>query len=296
MVSPRAFLFVTAEVSLLTLDTMSSMVSLLRALTVVSFGSFVGLVACAGNPSEGLSGDGLGGEEGQGSSGTSGNPGASSSGGSSSNGGGSSNGGTCAPKCEGKVCGGDGCGGTCGTCSGNQSCDPGGSCVTAVPAGVTCPPTGGTGKTAGKVVLEGDVPLKQGGTYSLRPNCAKPIYVLGLTESCGICMAHLAQWTKPGGFYDQLKAEGVDVVLIHATNPSGQAPSAAETTTLVGKYDLTRYIVGTDAKGNGFDSFIGKRSGYGGARIAIAIKAGNVIGQVGQIDSETEIRSALGLK
>ena len=267
------------------------MVSVLRALTVVSFGSFLGLVACAGNPTEGLSGDGLGGEEGGGSSGTSGNQASSSSGN-----GGSSNGGVCAPKCEGKLCGGDGCGGVCGSCSGQQTCGENGQCITPVPAGVTCPPTGATGKTAGKVVLEGDVPLKQGGSYSIRPNCAKPIYLLGVTESCGICMSKLTQWSKPGGFYDQLKADGVDVVLIHATNPAGAAPTAAETTTLVGKFDLNRYIVGTDAKGNSFDSFIGKRSGYGGARIAIAVKAGNIIGQVGQMDSESEIRSALGLK
>ena len=77
---------------------------------------------------------------------------------------------------------------------------------------------------------------------------------------------------------------------------AGAGPTAAETTTLVNKYDLGRYIVGTDAKSNTFDSFIGKRSGYGGARIAIAVKPGNIIGQVGQIDEESEIRSALGLK
>jgi hypothetical protein len=34
----------------------------------------------------------------------------------------------CTPQCSGKECGADGCGGTCGTCSGAKSCS-GGTCV-----------------------------------------------------------------------------------------------------------------------------------------------------------------------
>lgn len=278
---------------------MSRMVSVFRALTVVSFGSFLGLMACGGSPSEGLGSDGLGGDPG--SSGSSGaqSSGANASGGTSNGGtsnGGTSNGGSCTPQCGGKVCGGDGCGGQCGTCAGKQTCNAGGLCETPVPVGATCPPTAATGKTVGKVITDGNIPLKQGGTYPIRANCAKPIYILGMTESCGICMAHLADWTKPNGFFDQLKNDGVDVVLIHSTNKSDAVPSAQETATLVSNYNLSRYIVGTDAGGNGFNSFIGQRTGYGGARIAITVKPGNVIGQLGQIDSEIEVRKGLGLQ
>ncbi|MFT7624667.1 MAG: hypothetical protein ACI9WU_003856, partial [Myxococcota bacterium] len=35
----------------------------------------------------------------------------------------------CTPSCNGKQCGGDGCGGSCGTCSGNQTCNSSGQCI-----------------------------------------------------------------------------------------------------------------------------------------------------------------------
>ena len=42
----------------------------------------------------------------------------------------------CKPACEGKACGPDGCGGTCGTCGADQVCDAAGQCV-ADPVGIT---------------------------------------------------------------------------------------------------------------------------------------------------------------
>jgi len=36
---------------------------------------------------------------------------------------------TCTPGCAGKVCGSDGCGGSCGTCPANQTCNANGQCV-----------------------------------------------------------------------------------------------------------------------------------------------------------------------
>ncbi len=36
---------------------------------------------------------------------------------------------TCTPKCAAKACGPNGCGGSCGTCDGNQTCDASGNCV-----------------------------------------------------------------------------------------------------------------------------------------------------------------------
>lgn len=46
--------------------------------------------------------------------------------------------GACSPLCDGRACGGDGCGGTCGTCAGGASCSASGACV-AVPASLSCP-------------------------------------------------------------------------------------------------------------------------------------------------------------
>ena len=46
----------------------------------------------------------------------------------------------CTPSCEGKQCGDDGCGGSCGTCAGGLTCDPAGQCAACVPscAGKVC--------------------------------------------------------------------------------------------------------------------------------------------------------------
>ena len=52
----------------------------------------------------------------------------------------SSTGKCCIPSCTGKVCGSDGCGGSCGSCAGGQECTPSGAC---------CTPTGCTAGTCG---------------------------------------------------------------------------------------------------------------------------------------------------
>jgi hypothetical protein len=43
----------------------------------------------------------------------------------------------CTPNCGDRACGGDGCGGSCGTCGGNQVCQ-GGTCCNPEPRGATC--------------------------------------------------------------------------------------------------------------------------------------------------------------
>ncbi|HET7502998.1 MAG TPA: S53 family peptidase [Kofleriaceae bacterium] len=47
----------------------------------------------------------------------------------SPNGGVLGGGGTCTPNCNGRTCGDDGCGGSCGTCGSGQTCSPGGTCT-----------------------------------------------------------------------------------------------------------------------------------------------------------------------
>jgi V8-like Glu-specific endopeptidase len=52
---------------------------------------------------------------------------------------------TCAPQCAGKNCGGDGCGGTCGSCGPNETCGAGGVCMTGCTPqcnGKACGPNG----------------------------------------------------------------------------------------------------------------------------------------------------------
>lgn len=208
--------------------------------------------------------------------------------------------GACTPDCSGKQCGSDGCGGECGTCGGKQTCNAAGTCEVPLPPGVTCPPKGPTGKTPGAVVQAGTLPLAGGGTYDVRQNCAKPIYMLGVTETCGICMQLLGQWTRPGQFLDQLKAEGVDVVLVSTDNPQGMPGSPQTAEALRRRFNLgNRFILGYEPAGsngpNVGSAFITKRTNYAGARIALIIKPGNIIGATGQVDDEDEIRDALGL-
>jgi Copper type II ascorbate-dependent monooxygenase, C-terminal domain len=52
---------------------------------------------------------------------------------------------SCTPSCSGKTCGDDGCGGTCGSCTAGKSCSPQGACVAGCApscAGKTCGPDG----------------------------------------------------------------------------------------------------------------------------------------------------------
>jgi hypothetical protein len=136
--------------------------------------------------------------------------------------------------------------------------------------------------------------------YDVRKNCGKPVYVLGVTESCGICMQKLGVWSQPGNVLDQLKAGGADVVLISAigtemgkfVNGSNATAEGLRTRFALGN----RFFLGYDTQGSNFTSFIGQRTNIGGARIAIAMKPGNVIGAVGQIDDPAAIKAGLGIQ
>jgi MYXO-CTERM domain-containing protein len=46
----------------------------------------------------------------------------------------------CAPACSGRVCGDDGCGGTCGACTSGQTCSGSGQCTTGTTSPTTTPP------------------------------------------------------------------------------------------------------------------------------------------------------------
>jgi hypothetical protein len=54
--------------------------------------------------------------------------------------------------------------------------------------------SGTVGQGIGLVTAAGAVPLAEGGTYDVRRSCGKPIYMLGVTETCGICMQKLGRY------------------------------------------------------------------------------------------------------
>lgn len=195
------------------------------------------------------------------------------------------------------MCGSDTSGASCGTCSARQACTSDGLCEAAVPEGVSCPADGDVGPVAGKIVEPGVISLVQGGRYAIENNCAKAVYVLGVTETCSTCMDQLGRWTRPGAFLDQLKAAGVDVILVSTDNPQGASGSVASADALRKRFDLSdRFIIGYEPFGpDSFEGFVARRTRYSGARIALVVKPGNVIGAVGQIDDESQIRTSLGL-
>jgi hypothetical protein len=148
----------------------------------------------------------------------------------------------------------------------------------------------------GKTAAPGLIPLVDGGNYEIRKSCGKPVYILGVTENCGICMQELGQWSQPGNVLDQLKTAGADIVLVSALTAQGAPGSATTAAALRTRFNLgSRFFIGYDAQGSGFNSFIGKRTNTGGARIAYILKTGNIVGGMGQVDDPAQIKLKLGL-
>jgi C1A family cysteine protease/chitodextrinase len=101
--------------------------------------------------------------------------------------------GTCTPACSGKVCGSDGCGGSCGSCSSSQTCDSSGQCssstfslgvattgsgtVTSSPSGISCGSTcsasyaSGTAVTLTATAASGSTFTGWGGACSGTASC-----------------------------------------------------------------------------------------------------------------------------
>jgi hypothetical protein len=131
----------------------------------------------------------------------------------------------------------------------------------------------------------------------LRANCSKPVYLLGVTENCSICMAALGKWTRPSGLLDQLKAAGADVVLVSTCDANGVSSTPATAEALRKRFALgSRFILAYEPLGrDNFKNFIGIRTNMAGARIALLLQAGNVTAALGQVDDEATIRKALGL-
>jgi uncharacterized protein (TIGR03382 family) len=89
----------------------------------------------------------------------------------------------CEPACDGRSCGDDGCGGTCGTCDGAESCTDGVCVAPGEDAGMTIPPEGDAG-----VVLPGEdggmpndaPPSTLRGTCSAAPSGPSHVWFLAL--------------------------------------------------------------------------------------------------------------------
>jgi hypothetical protein len=115
--------------------------------------------------------------------------------------------GTCTPDCTGKVCGSDGCSGSCGDCPSGQSCDSSGQCVDS-----TCTPDC-TGKVCGSDGCSGscgDCPSGQSCDSSgqcvdstCTPDCTGRVCGSdGCSGSCGDCPSGQSCDTSSGQCLD----------------------------------------------------------------------------------------------
>ena len=96
---------------------------------------------------------------------------------------------SCTPSCSGKQCGSDGCGGTCGTCASGQVCDANGTCqasCTPSCSGKQCG-SDGCGGTCGTCAA--GTTCNGSGQCVGSGGCSHPICSTGskLTSSCDVC-------------------------------------------------------------------------------------------------------------
>ena len=95
--------------------------------------------------------------------------------------------GCCVPACEGKACGDDGCGGSCGACAAGTVCDDAGQCAACAPAceGKACGDDGCGGSCG---ACEGTDHCVNGQCAACAPSCAgKACGDDGCGGSCGAC-------------------------------------------------------------------------------------------------------------
>ena len=94
----------------------------------------------------------------------------------------------CTPDCDGAACGPDDCGGDCGSCVGDATCDAAGQCATCTPAcdGKTCG-LDGCGGSCGECPDDGSV-CTAGTCKACEPVCSGKVCGLdGCGGSCGTC-------------------------------------------------------------------------------------------------------------
>jgi hypothetical protein len=65
--------------------------------------------------------------------------------------------------------------------------EPTGVAMGALPNEGLCPPTGATGGEAGQISPDFSLPTDDGGTFSVRASCDRPVVIWRFSENCGIC-------------------------------------------------------------------------------------------------------------
>jgi hypothetical protein len=129
----------------------------------------------------------------------------------------------CTPECGGLECGDDGCGGSCGACPSDSSCNAG-LCKPTAPS-ASCPPTGATGNRVGEIAPDVTLYDCDGTPVQTHASCGSPLYVYSHSESCGACI----YWAQTGAnaFDAELEAAGAEFYFVITIGRSGAAPDAS---------------------------------------------------------------------
>ena len=87
----------------------------------------------------------------------------------------------CQPQCDGKDCGDNGCGSSCGTCDAGKECSADGICEDSVT--VECPPKGPYGTNVNSIMTDIELKDCDGKSYSLHDLCAfNAAWIFGYAE------------------------------------------------------------------------------------------------------------------
>ncbi len=189
----------------------------------------------------------------------------------------------CTPSCDGRSCGDDGCGGSCGQCAGGQSCSAG-QCVGAPPTSPLCPPTGAVGRQPGDVAPDLSFPLAGGGTMSIRDTCAnRTTLVYYFAEWCGYCRGWMR--TAAAALQAELAGQGFQLVIYYAQNYSRGQPTEADAERIRAEYGLGSIPIGLGDQSSFLTTFY-----TAGPQIKILLEEGNVLAAPIQPMSDSAVR------
>lgn len=141
----------------------------------------------------------------------------------------------CEPVCEGRTCGDDGCGGTCGECDGTCTA---GRCV----GGERCPPVGPFGTEAGAVAADALLFDCEGNEVRLHDLCAASVsWIIGYADWCSTCRNFTRSDVER--LWQEYSAQGVAGYFVIGEDSSFNAPTAEVCAEVRDRYNLTMPVL-----------------------------------------------------
>jgi peroxiredoxin len=145
----------------------------------------------------------------------------------------------CVPSCAERLCGGDGCGGSCGSCGPGANCDESGACVAPMSL---CPPPGPVGMRDGETIPDVAFVDCEGAEVSLHDFCEAPAtWVFEFAGWCPPCNAFAASGAN--ALVDRFEAEGVQGLFVISEDTSSASPTLEYCRAVRDRYGLRMTVV-----------------------------------------------------